>query len=179
MCGVEQGYILHEAAEPLLGKSQVERRYTTQAHIMRRRGADLDLPMASGGRSPTPPRRQLNMPDATPANVFSATWVMFALALILAGWVHCSYHREQSRLYCAEDVCRFTRDSPDNRRCAWPAVAYRTIAVQVGWSTALPRQHMVVQFYLQLPVALYCCCSTPHASSNPNLKHMLCTHSSK
>lgn len=87
-------------------------------NMLRKRGADLDLPMASGGRSPTPPRRQLTMPDATPANVFSSIWVLVALALIGAGWVHCSLNREESRLYCAEDVCRFSRDSPDNRRYA-------------------------------------------------------------
>eukprot|EP00752_Nemacystus_decipiens_P004272 g3902.t1 len=83
--------------------------------MMRKRGAGLDLPMASGGRSPTPPRRQLTMPDATPANVFSSIWVLVALALLGVGWVHCSLHSEESRLYCAEDVCRFSRDSPDTR----------------------------------------------------------------
>ncbi|CAB1120321.1 unnamed protein product [Ectocarpus sp. CCAP 1310/34] len=80
---------------------------------MRKRG--VDLPMASGGRSPTPPRRQLNMPDATPANVFSFTWVLCGFALICIGYGHCSRHSEQSRLYCAEDVCRFSRDSMENR----------------------------------------------------------------
>lgn len=82
--------------------------------IMRKRG--VDLPMASGGRSPTPPRRQLNMPDATPANVFSFTWVLCGFALICMGYGHCSRHSEQSRLYCAEDVCRFSRDSTENQR---------------------------------------------------------------
>lgn len=100
------------------GKQGKCRQRTAHSAMLRKRGADLDLPMASGGRSPTPPRRQLTMPDATPANVFSSIWVLVALALIGAGWVHCSLNREESRLYCAEDVCRFSRDSPDNRRYA-------------------------------------------------------------
>lgn len=94
--------------------------HTAPAHtstMLRKRGADLDLPMASGGRSPTPPRRQLTMPDATPANVLSSIWVLVALALLAAGWVHCSVNKEESRLHCAEDVCRLSRDSPDSRRC--------------------------------------------------------------
>ena len=81
--------------------------------MMRRRA---DLPMASGGRSPTPPRRQMNMPDATPANVLSLTWVLSSLALIGIGYLHCNGHREQSRLHCVEDVCTFSRYSPGSRR---------------------------------------------------------------
>ncbi|CAN0350310.1 unnamed protein product, partial [Hapterophycus canaliculatus] len=31
------------------------------------------------------------------------------------GYFHCSSHQQASSLFCAEDVCLFSRDSPDNR----------------------------------------------------------------
>lgn len=98
-----------------LTAEHISHTHTPHHHtIMRKRGADL--PMSSGGRCPTPPRRQLTMPDATPANVFSSIWVVSSLVVIAMGYLHCSFHMEQSRLYCTEDVCRFSRDSPDSRR---------------------------------------------------------------
>ncbi|CAM9281012.1 unnamed protein product [Ascophyllum nodosum] len=75
--------------------------------MLRRRG---ELPIASGGKSRTPPRQQLNMPDPTVSSMLSFLWLLLGLLLIGGGYLHCSRHREESRLHCVEDVCTFSRD---------------------------------------------------------------------
>lgn len=75
-----------------------------------------DLPLANQThKSPTPPRRQLDMPDITPAHTFSFLWVLGSLVLVGIGYLHCSWNSAQAKLYCAEDLCRITRSSPESQ----------------------------------------------------------------
>lgn len=77
--------------------------------MLRKRG---DLPLSKGGRSPTPPRRQIDMPDDANC-VLSCLWVLGGLCLIFMGYLHCSGNSAHARLHCFEDVCTFTRDGPN------------------------------------------------------------------